>query len=258
MVADWQVLLQQEYRVVLAILILIVGGIAGYLLGRLNMRILKAAGLPEVVEGTPFERTARSLGTTTVSLIARLTSWFIYGVTILLALNTAELPLSTQLFWQIILFTPQLFVAALVFIVGFVVADKAELLVSERLRSVKLPEVNVIPRIVKYSIVYISSLIALSQIGIAVLTLLVLFGAYVAAAIVFGAVAFWDLLRSSAAGIYLLLNQPYGIGDEIRVAGNQGIVQEVDMFVTHIENDGEEFIIPNHLVFRKGAVRLRN
>ncbi|MFH5798966.1 mechanosensitive ion channel family protein [Haladaptatus sp. DYF46] len=256
--ADWQVLLQQEYRVVLALLILIVGGIAGYLLGRLNMRILKAAGLPEVVEGTPFERTARSLGTTTVSLIARLTSWFIYGVTILLALNTAELPLSTQLFWQIILFTPQLFVAALVFIIGFVVADKAELLVSERLRSVKLPEVNVIPRIVKYSIVYISSLIALSQIGIAVLTLLVLFGAYVAAAIVFGAVAFWDLLRSSAAGIYLLLNQPYGIGDEIRVAGNQGIVQEVDMFVTHIENDGEEFIIPNHLVFRKGAVRLRN
>ena len=222
------------------------------------MRILKAAGLPEVVEGTPFERTARSLGTTTVSLIARLTSWFIYGVTILLALNTAELPLSTQLFWQIILFTPQLFVAALVFIIGFVVADKAELLVSERLRSVKLPEVNVIPRIVKYSIVYISSLIALSQIGIAVLTLLVLFGAYVAAAIVFGAVAFWDLLRSSAAGIYLLLKQPYGIGDEIRVAGNQGIVQEVDMFVTHIENDGEEFIIPNHLVFRKGAVRLRN
>ncbi|MCO8246977.1 MULTISPECIES: mechanosensitive ion channel domain-containing protein [unclassified Haladaptatus] len=258
MAAEWQVLLQQEYRIVLAILILIVGGIAGYLLGRLNMRILRAAGLHEVVEGTPFERTARSLGTTTVSLIARLTSWFIYGVTILLALNTAELPLSTQLFWQIILFTPQLFVAALVFIIGFIVADKAELLVSERLRSVKLPEVNVIPRIVKYSIVYIASLIALSQIGIAVMTLLVLFGAYVVAAIVFGAVAFWDLLRSSAAGIYLLLNQPYGIGDEIRVAGNQGIVQEVDLFVTHIENDGEEFIIPNHLVFRKGAVRLRN
>ncbi|KZN22836.1 mechanosensitive ion channel protein MscS [Haladaptatus sp. R4] len=258
MAAEWQVLLQQEYRIVLAILILIVGGIAGYLLGRLNMRILRAAGLHEVVEGTPFERTARSLGTTTVSLIARLTSWFIYGVTILLALNTAELPLSTQLFWQIILFTPQLFVAALVFIIGFIVADKAELLVSERLRSVKLPEVNVIPRIVKYSIVYIASLIALSQIGIAVMTLLVLFGAYVVAAIVFGAVAFWDLLRSSAAGIYLLLNQPYGIGDEVRVAGNQGIVQEVDLFVTHIENDGEEFIIPNHLVFRKGAVRLRN
>lgn len=258
MAPEWQVLLQKEYRIVLAILILIVGGIAGYLLGRLNMRILRAAGVHEVVEGTPFERTARSLGTTTVSLIARLTSWFIYGVTILLALNTAELPLSTQLFWQIILFTPQLFVAALVFIIGFVVADKAELLVSERLRSVKLPEVNVIPRIVKYSIVYIASLIALSQINVATLTLIVLFGAYVIAAIVFGAVAFWDLLRSSAAGIYLLLNQPYGIGDEIRVAGNQGIVQEVDMFVTHIENDGEEFIIPNHLVFRRGAVRLRN
>ncbi|WP_458204609.1 mechanosensitive ion channel family protein [Haladaptatus sp. NG-SE-30] len=255
---ELEVLLREEYRIVLALLILIGGGIAGYLLGRLNMRILRAAGVHEVVEGTPFERTARSLGTTTVSLIARITSWFIYGVAILLALNTAELPLSTQLFWQIILFIPDLFVATLVFIVGFVIADKAELLVSERLRSVKLPEVSVLPRLVKYSIVYIASLIALSQIGIAVLTLLVLFGAYIVAVIVFGAVAFWDLLRSSAAGIYLLLNQPYGIGDEIRVNGNQGIVQEVDMFVTHIENDGEEFIIPNHVVFREGAVRLRN
>ncbi|GAA0197928.1 mechanosensitive ion channel domain-containing protein [Haladaptatus pallidirubidus] len=255
---EWRVLLYEEYRIVLAILILVAGGIAGYLLGRLNRRILRAAGVHEVVEGTPFERTARSLGTTTVSLIARLTSWFIYGVAILLALNTAELPLSTQLFWQIILFTPQLFVAALVFIIGFVVADKAELLVSERLRSVKLPEVSVLPRMVKYSIVYIASLIALSQVNVATLTLIVLFAAYVLAVIVFGAVAFWDLLRSSAAGIYLLLNQPYGIGDEIRVAGNQGIVQEVDMFVTHIENDGEEFILPNHLVMRKGAVRLRN
>ncbi|SIR14860.1 Mechanosensitive ion channel [Haladaptatus litoreus] len=255
---DWQVLLYEEYRIVLAILILIAGGVAGYLLGRLNRRILRAAGVHEVVEGTPFERTARSLGTTTVSLIARLTSWFIYGVAILLALNTAELPLSTQLFWQIILFTPQLFVAALVFIIGFVVADKAELMVSERLRSVKLPEVSVLPRIVKYSIVYVSTLIALSQVNVATLTLIVLFAAYVLAVIVFGAVAFWDLLRSSAAGIYLLLNQPYGIGDEIRVAGNQGIVQEIDMFVTHIENDGEEFILPNHLVMRNGAVRLRN
>ncbi|WP_227373808.1 mechanosensitive ion channel domain-containing protein [Haladaptatus halobius] len=258
MQSEWQVLLREEYRIVLALLILVGGGVAGYLLGRLNKRILRAAGVHEVVEGTPFERTARSLGTTTVSLIARLTSWFIYGVAVLLALNTAELPLSTQLFWQIILFIPDLFVAALVFIVGFVIADKAELLVSERLRSVKLPEVSLLPRLVKYSIVYIATLIALSQIGIAVLTLLVLFGAYILAVIVFGAVAFWDLLRSSAAGIYLLLNQPYGIGDEIRVAGNQGIVQEVDIFVTHIENDGEEFIIPNHLVFRKGAVRLRN
>jgi small-conductance mechanosensitive channel len=258
MAVDWQVILQEEYRIVLAALILIGGGIAGYLLGRLNKRVLRAAGVPEVVEGTPFERTARSLGTTTVALIARITSWFIYGVTILLALNTAELPLSTQLFWQITLFVPHLFVAALVFILGFVVADKAELMVSERLRSVKLPEINVIPRLVKYSIVYVATLIALSQVGVATLTLIVLFAAYVLAVIAFGVVAFWDLLRSGAAGIYLLLNQPYGIGDEIRVADNRGIVQEVDMFVTRIENDEEEFIVPNHVVMRNGAVRFRS
>ena len=154
-------------------------------------------------------------------------------------------------------FIPDLFIAILVFIVGFVVADKAELIVGERLRSVKLPEVGVIPRLVKYTIVFIAALVAFAQVGVAIGALLLLFGVYVVAVLVLSVVAFWDLLRSSAAGIYLLLNQPYGIGDEVRVGDDRGIVQEVDVFVTRIESDGEEYIIPNSRVFQEGVVRFR-
>ena len=244
-------------RILLAIGVLFLGAIAGYLVGVTNRRLLRAAGIPEAVEGTPFERTARSLGTSTVALVAKLSSWFIYGVTILIALHVAQL-LDTRVFWiRIWQFIPDLFVAILTFIVGFVVADKAELIVGERLRGIKLPEVGIIPRIVKYSIVYIAALIALSQVDIATGALLILLAAYVLALIVFGAVAFQDLLASGTAGVYLLLNQPYSIGDEIQVDDRRGIVQEVDVFVTHVENDDEEFIIPNREVFRAGIVRIR-
>jgi small-conductance mechanosensitive channel len=255
---DFSVLLRDQFQFVLALLILVVGGVAGHVIGRLNRRLLTAAGVPEAVERTPFERTAQSLGTDTVSLVSRLSSWFIYGVVVLIALNVAEL-LNARLFWNgVLTFIPDLFIAILVFIVGFVVADKAELVVGERLRSVKLPEVGVIPRLVKYTIVYLAALVALGQLGVAVLALLILLGAYALAIILFGAVALRDLLRSSAAGVYLLLNQPYGIGDEVRVGDDRGIVQEVDVFVTRIENDGEEYIIPNSRVFEQGVVRIRN
>jgi small-conductance mechanosensitive channel len=255
---DFSVLLRDQFQFVLALLILVVGGIAGHVIGRLNRRLLTAAGVPEAVERTPFERTAQSLGTDTVSLVSRLSSWFIYGVVVLIALNVAEL-LNARLFWNGVLrFIPDLFIAILVFIVGFVVADKAELVVGERLRSVKLPEAGVIPRLVKYTIVYLAALVAFGQLGVAVGALLILLGAYAFAVILFGAVALWDLLRSSAAGVYLLLNQPYGIGDEVRVGEDRGIVQEVDVFVTRIENDGEEYIIPNSRVFEQGVVRIRN
>ncbi|WP_276282019.1 mechanosensitive ion channel domain-containing protein [Halorussus caseinilyticus] len=258
MQGEFDVLLRDQFQFVLAFLILVVGLITGYVVGRLNRRLLTAAGVPEAVERTPFERTAQSLGTDTVSLVSRLSSWFIYGVGVLIALNVAEL-LNARLFWNgVLTFIPDLFIAILVFIVGFVVADKAELVVGERLRSVKLPEVGVIPRLVKYTIVYLAVLVALGQVNVAIEALLILLGAYVLAVILFGAVALWDLLRSSAAGVYLLLNQPYGIGDEVRVGDDRGIVQEVDVFVTRIENDGEEYIIPNSRVFQQGVVRIRD
>ncbi|WP_115863302.1 mechanosensitive ion channel domain-containing protein [Halorussus litoreus] len=255
---DWNLLLREEFQFVLALLILVAGGIAGYVIGRLNHRILTAAGVPEAVERTPFERTAQSLGTDTVTLVARLSSWFIYGVVVLIALNVAEL-LNARLFWSgVLTFIPDLFIAILVFIVGFVVADKAELVVSERLRSVKLPEVGIVSRTVKYTIVFLAALVALAQVGVAVTALLILLAAYALAVILFAAVALKDLLRSSAAGVYLLLNQPYGIGDEVRVGEDRGIVQEVDMFVTRIESDGEEYIVPNSRVFEDGVVRIRD
>ncbi len=252
-----ETLLRDEFQYVLALLILVVGLVAGYVVGRLNQRLLTAAGVPDAVARTPFERTAQSLGTDTVSLVSRLSSWFIYGVAVLIALNFVEL-LNAQLFWAgVLTFIPDLFIAVLVFIVGFVVADKAELVVGERLRSVKLPEVGLLPRLVKYTIVYLAALVALGQLSVAIGALLILLAAYVFAVILFAAVAFWDLLRSSAAGVYLLLNQPYGIGDEVRVGDDRGVVQEVDVFVTRIENDGEEYIIPNSRVFERGIVRIR-
>ncbi|RLM82197.1 mechanosensitive ion channel family protein, partial [Halobellus sp. Atlit-38R] len=110
---------------------------------------------------------------------------------------------------------------------------------------------------VKYSVVYVATLIALGQVGVQTLALIVLLAAYAFALVLFAARATKDLVASAAAGVFLLLRQPYGIGDEVRVAGERGVVQEVDLFVTHIETDGEEHVLPNHAVFREGIVLIR-
>jgi small-conductance mechanosensitive channel len=252
---DWQTLIDEP--AVIATAVLILGVVIGYLVGRLNEELLTASGVPEAVEGTPFERTAQSLGTSTVEIVARLSAWFIYGIAVLTAIHIAQL-LDTDAFWlRVTEFIPQVFVAVLVMIVGFIVADKSELVVSEYLRSVKLPEVAVIPKVVKYTVLYVALIIALGQIGIHILALLILLAVYAAGIVIVGTYAFQDFLVSSAAGIYLLLNQPYGIGDRVRVGEQTGIVQEVDLFVTKIEDDSEEYIVPNRKVFEDGIVRVR-
>jgi len=255
---DWRTLVLTNFDYLLAIAVLVVGFVAGYLVGRVNERVLRAIGVQDAVEGTSVERTARRFGTSVVSLIARFTSWIVYVVAIVLALAVTRLVDLRALWYRVVGYAPAVAFAAAVLAFSFLVGDKAEIVVAERLRGVKIPEIGVIPVAVKYAIVFVAALVALGQLGVATLPLLVVFTAVVFGAVVFALIATKDLLTSAAAGAYVLLNQPYGIGDEIRVAENQGIVQEVDLFVTRVENDGEEFIIPNHVVMRNGAVRVRN
>ena len=253
---EWQALVDEP--AVIATAVLALGVVLGYLVGKLNKELLIAAGVPEAVEGTPFERSAQSLGTSTVQIVARLSSWFIYGIAALTAIHIAQL-LDTDQFWaDVTLFLPQVFIAVLVLVIGFIIADKAELVVGEYLRSVKLPEAALIPKAVKYSILYVVILIALAQVGVHVLALMILLVVYTAGLVIVGAYAFKDFLVSSAVGIYLLLNQPYGIGDRIRVGDRTGIVQEVDLFVTIVESEDEEYVIPNRQIFDYGIVKLRD
>jgi len=248
----------EETALTLALVILLGGALVAYLVWRWTHALFRRTGLNDTVEGTTFERAANRFGTSTAGIIGLLLAVSVAVVTALTALNVAR-GFDLAVFWpRATALLPQVLVAVVAVIAGIVLGDKAGLAVQERLRSVKLPEAALVPELVKYSIYYIAALIALAQVGVATTALLVLLGAYVFGLILLAAVAFKDLLSAAAAGVYLLLNEPYSIGDEVRIDDRRGIVQEVTMFVTHVETDGEEHIIPNNRVFRSGIVRVRN
>jgi small-conductance mechanosensitive channel len=230
-----------------AFAVLFVGIIAGYLTWRGTRRLLERHGVDEAVEGTLFDRTVRNVGLSTVGILAQLAALAVYLIAILVAINVVQIG-NVQFFWtRFLQFLPRLFIAALAIILGLVFGDKAKLVVDERLKSVKLPEVTVVSDVIKYSIFYIAILIALSQLGV-----------YTFGLVFLGGLALKDLLAAGAAGTYLLLSQPYSIGDEVKIDGTRGIVQEINVFVTHVESDGEEYIIPNQRVFKSGIVRIRS
>ncbi|WP_435130246.1 mechanosensitive ion channel family protein [Halobaculum sp. D14] len=245
-------------RIWLALGVLLFGAVLSYLVVVVNRRILVGAGVPGSIEGTAFERTAREFGTSTVAIIAKLSGYFIFLLSVIVALTVVDIAYIAEFWNQATGFLPSLFVAILVLIIGLVVGDKVELLVEERLRSIKLPQASVIPAVAKWSVFFVAALIALGQVNVDVAALIVLLAAYVFALVLFGALAFRDLLACAAAGFYLLLEQPYGIGDRIRIGDTEGVVQEVDVFVTHVETDGKEYVIPNRRAFTNGIVRVRD
>ncbi|CCQ32628.1 Mechanosensitive ion channel protein [Halorhabdus tiamatea SARL4B] len=250
-------LFSEETAVAVAILVLFVGTVLGYLVWRMTRSMLEQAGVPAAVEGTVFERSLQNIGFSTVGLVALLAAIFVYALAIFIALQTAQVIDPTQFWTGFSTYLSQLFVAALAIIVGLIVGDKAALAVSERLRGIKLPQVSVLAPLVKYSIFYVAALVALGQLGVATTALLVLLGVYVFGVLFLGGLAFKHLLAAGAAGFYLLLSEPYCIGDEVEIGDRRGVVQEIDVFVTHIENDEAEFIVPNQRVFQSGITRFR-
>ena len=242
----------------LAAAIAVAGTVIAILLGTLTTRVLVRLGVPTAVEGTAFERTAREFDTSTVDVLGSLVRLFVLGVTLLGVLGTADVTVAAGFWGRTVEFLPQLFFALVILIVGVVVGDKVQMLIGERLTGIKLPEIGVFPRLAKFTVFYIAVLIALSQLGVATLALVVLLAAYLFAVVFLGGLALSDLLKSAAAGSYLLLEQPYAIGDEIEIDDRRGIVQEINLFVTHIERDGEEFVVPNRTVFETGVLRVRD
>ena len=242
-----------ETRYLLAVAVLIGGLFLGYLVGRLNRHLLTRLGVEEAVEGTSLERSARNFNTDTITVLAKGSAWIIYVTAVVYSFEIAGIVETSVLLSKFADLLPSYVLAALIVMGGLLAGDKLEMSADERLKGVKFPEVSLVGRILRYTVIFIAVLLALAQIGVAVGVLVLLLGAYLLAFIVLLATALHQLLAAGGAGIFLLLTQQFSIGDRIAIGDREGVVQEVQLFVTKIEEDGQVYLVPNHLVLRKGA-----
>jgi small-conductance mechanosensitive channel len=62
--------------------------------------------------------------------------------------------------------------------------------------------------------------------------------------------AFQDVLKNFIAGIYLLVERPFTIGDRVKVRDAEGSVEEVDIRTTALKTDtGMIILVPNTIMF---------
>src|SRR6195256_3789415 len=139
--------------------------------------------------------------------------------------------------------------AALLILVAFyVLARLVRRLTGNELRRVKAdPQVALlVNRIVFLAALVIGVIAAFSE----------LFGS---PALVFGgfgflalalSLAFQDILKNFIAGLFMLLERPFRLGDEITAGNHTGIVENIEMRATTLRtNEGEQVLIPNALVY---------
>ena len=234
--------------------VLLLGLVVGYSVRRVLVRVGRSTGVDDFVEGTTFERVAESFGASTVGIVATTVEWFIYAFAIFVAADFLRLdPFDQTIVVRVTNYLPNVVAAFFVIVFGAILGDKAAVLVSERLEGINVSEIGVLPSVVRYSVIFLAVLMALSQLGVSTFALYILLGAYLFGAVSVALVAFRLLLPSAVSGLYIISTHQYGVGDTVRVEDVAGVVQEIDLLTTRIDDGDREHVVPNSEVFENGV-----
>ncbi|MFK8031044.1 MAG: mechanosensitive ion channel family protein [Gammaproteobacteria bacterium] len=143
-----------------------------------------------------------------------------------------------------IAWTPKVAISLCILIVGYIVAKSATALLSRGMRKASVDETLV--RFLR-NILYVLSMAfvviaALSQMGVNTTSIAAIFAA---AGLAIG-LALQNSLGNFAAGVMLIANRPFRVGDYVEVAGVGGTVVETSVFATILNTpDNKRLIVPN-------------
>ncbi len=134
--------------------------------------------------------------------------------------------------------------AVLIFIIGKWAAHMISKIAAAAMHKAKLNTTltSFLKNIVYYVLFIFVCIAALNKIGIETTPFVALIGA---AGLAVG-LALQGSLANFAAGVMLILMQPFKVGDEIEAGGAAGIVHEIQIFSTILKtNDNKTIIVPN-------------
>jgi len=141
--------------------------------------------------------------------------------------------------------------ALLILLVALILAQSAKRWIVRLLTRSRRININVAS--------LVGNLVQIGIVALGIINLLIAFGVDLASLVTVLGVAglaislsMQDLLRNVVAGIYVLLEQPFKIGDRITVKDVTGVVQGIELRTTLLHtDDGLRVVVPNSTVLNE-------
>ena len=159
------------------------------LLGKVAFHIVKVIQVDKALDGIGFRRAWERSGfkLDTPKFFYEIVKWFFITVFLMSATNILQLTQVTEFLSTVVLYLPNVIVAAIVLLIGILVARFLEGLVKASVKSAQLVSANFLAALTKWSIVVFSLLIALAQLKVAdEIIRIVIIGFVAAAALAMG------------------------------------------------------------------------
>jgi Conserved TM helix len=155
-------------RLVLALLVVVVGWLLAKAVRFAVERALKAANFTVLTERAGTDNFLRQAGmrSDTTALFGIVAFWLVILATLIIAFNELGLTYITDLLGRVVLYTPKLLIAMLIVVFGSYCARFAGNAVNTYCLDAKVPDADLLGRIVRYVIMTFVVMIAVSQVEI--------------------------------------------------------------------------------------------
>ena len=186
----WFTVVQYLPAILAAVIVFVIGWIVGVVLYRIVVEIVKVLRVDDALRSAGLNEAAREAGFNldVGKFLGTLVMWFIVIVFLVAALDILGLNRVTIFLQQVVLFyLPQVIVAALILILGAIVAEVVKGLVSGSARAAGAHGANLAGTVSKWAIWIFAVLAALDQLQVAPALIQTLFtGVVIALSLAFG------------------------------------------------------------------------
>ncbi len=166
--------------------------------------------------------------------------------------------LHMDLSWTVIvnfvtLYGVKVLASLLIFFVGKKIASIITAIVVKGMRTSKIDETitSFFSNVIYFGLLVVIILAAISNLGINTTSFLAVLGT---AGLAIG-LALQGTLSNVGAGILLVFFRPFKIGHSVQVAGENGVVEELNLFSVILKTgDNKQIIIPNSAVIGKNII----
>ncbi len=186
----WFTVAQYIPAILAAVVVFIIGWIVGVILYRVVVEVVRVLRIDDALRAAGVNDAAKQAGFNLDigKFLGRLVEWFVILVFLVAALDILGLTRVT-IFLQtiVLLYMPQVIVAALIVILGAIVAELVRNLIAHSGKATGAHGANLAGTIAKYAILVTAIMAALQQLGIAADMLQTLFtGVVIALSLAFG------------------------------------------------------------------------
>ena len=175
-----------------AFVVFVLGWVIAVVLGKAIMRLAKAAQLDRLFDQMGVMKHVHKAGLEweVSTFLGALVRWFFIIVAFLAAVDLLGLGELSNYVRDILLYVPNIIVAALLLLVAAVLANFLEKMVKASMRATEMGPVSFVGAVVRWSVWIFAALAALSQLGIASALVEILFMGLVAMMAIAGGLAF--------------------------------------------------------------------